>query len=166
MFHIRCTAVLLIALLGLTQAEAKPEPTDARATYGPDEPILKPVEEIEYEPGPASLPAGCEVAVLEGDPSAEGLFVMRLRLPDGYIIPPHSHPNFERITVLDGTFRLGHGSTVDREATMALEAGSFTSMTPGMRHFAQAEGETVIQITSIGPWEIEYVDPADDPRQE
>ena len=136
----------------------------AAPEFGPEEHIFAPVEDIEWAPGPASLDEGAEYAVLEGDPGAEGLFVMRLKLPDGFQIQPHTHPNFERVTVISGTFNLGMGEQFDADAAHTLEAGSFTSMPPGMVHFAYADGETVIQLTSIGPWEINYVNPEDDPR--
>lgn len=85
-------------------------------------------------------------------------------MPDGFQIAPHWHPNVERVTVISGTFRLGHGEELDSQAATPLEPGSYVSMPPGMRHFAIAEGETIIQLTSIGPWIINYVNPADDPR--
>jgi quercetin dioxygenase-like cupin family protein len=120
--------------------------------------------EIEWQPAPASVPEGAEMAVLYGSPGEEGLFALRLRMPDGYHIPPHTHPRPEVVTVLSGTFRIGMGEAADRDQTQALEAGSFFAFAPGMAHFAYTEGETVIQLNSIGPWGLDYVDPADDPR--
>lgn len=153
-------------LLGGCAADRGANPGyDPRTAYGPERQILIPAEEVAWRPGPASLPAGSEYAVLEGDPGESGMFVMRLRLPDGFIIPPHTHPNVERVTVVSGVFNLGHGARFSRDHTARLPAGSFTSMPPGMQHFAVAEGETVIQLTSIGPWEINYINPADDPRR-
>lgn len=139
---------------------------DPRTFYGPDQQIVMPVADVEYQAGPDSLSEGAEYAVLEGDPSESGLFVMRLRLPDGFTIQPHTHPNFERVTVLSGVFLLGHGAEFDEQETDRLEAGSFTTMPPDTEHFAIIEGDTVLQLTSIGPWDIQYVDPADDPRQQ
>lgn len=130
---------------------------------GPEHHLLYQAGEIDWQPAPPSLEPGAEIAVLEGDPGAREVFTMRLKLPDGYVISPHTHPNVERVTVLSGTFLLGDGE-VDREAMERLEAGSYTSMPPGMVHCALAEGETVIQLTSVGPWVINYVDPDDDPR--
>lgn len=156
---------LLVGCADAGGAEAEEKKKDPRAHYGPDQQVLMPVEDIEWEAGPESLAEGSEYAVLEGDPSESGLFVMRLRLPDGFIIHPHTHPNFERVTVISGTFHLGHGEDLDEEATDRLDAGSFTTMPPDTEHFAIMEGDTVLQLTSIGPWDIEYVDPADDPRQ-
>jgi len=131
---------------------------------GSDDHILHKAEDIEWAAGPPSLPEGAEFVVLEGNPAEEGIFTMRLRLPDGYGIPPHTHPQVERVTVLSGTFKLGMDTSFDADATVTLEAGSFTSMPPGMVHYAIAEGETVVQLTGVGPWEIHYIDPAHDPR--
>lgn len=116
--------------------------------------------------GPPSLPAGVKAVVLEGDPAKEGYFALRLLMPDGYTIPPHWHPQQERVTVISGTLHLGMGEKYDRDAAPALPAGSYASMEPGMRHFAWAEGPTIIQLATIGPWGITYVNPADDPRQQ
>jgi quercetin dioxygenase-like cupin family protein len=129
-----------------------------------DDHILYRPAEIEWRTGPGSLEAGAEFAVLEGNPSEPGVFTMRIKMPDGFHIAPHFHPQYERVTVLSGAFLLGSGETLDRDATMRLDSGSYTSMPPGMRHFAFADGETVIQLTSEGPWEITYVDENDDPR--
>lgn len=120
--------------------------------------------EIKWKDGPASLPAGAKFAVLEGDPTKEGPFVMRLWLPDGFRIPPHWHPKVERVTVVSGTFNLGMGEKFDQSATRALQAGAFGFWPAGMRHFAWAKGETVLQLHGTGPWMITYVNPADDPR--
>ncbi len=121
-------------------------------------------EEIQWKDGPAALPAGARFAVLEGDPAKEGPFVMRLRLPDGYRIPPHWHPKVERITVITGTFNLGMGEKFEQSATRAMTAGTFGFWAAGMRHFVWTQGETIIQLHGTGPWMITYVNPSDDPR--
>lgn len=120
---------------------------------------------IEWKPGPGSLAPGAKMAVLEGDPTKDGFFTMRLWLPDGFTIAPHWHPKMEHVTVISGTFQLGMGETVDPAAYKSFPAGSFAFMSPGMRHFARAQGDTVIQVHSVGPWAINYVNEADDPRR-
>lgn len=132
---------------------------------GPEEALLYTPDEIEWEPGPDSLEEDAEMAVLEGDPGEEEVFNMRLRLPDGFRIAPHTHQGVERVTIIEGTFNLGHGEEFDADEATALEAGSYFSIPPGHPHFAEVEGETIIQLKSVGPWVIEYVDPADDPRE-
>lgn len=125
--------------------------------------LLTPAE-IQWAAGPASLPAGAQFSMLYGDASKEGLFAMRLKLPAGYAIPPHSHPRPEIVTVVSGTFYLGMGEAADREKTKALPAGSFFAFEPGMVHYAFTAEETVVQVNSTGPWAITYVNPGDDPR--
>jgi hypothetical protein len=122
-------------------------------------------DQIEWKDGPPSLPPGSKFVVLEGDPAKPGFFCMRAKLPDGYKIPPHFHPGVERVTILSGTLHLGSGATYDRSTARALPAGTYSSMQPGMKHFGWAEGETVIQIATEGPWGITYVNPSDDPRR-
>lgn len=131
--------------------------------HDPDH-ILYQADAVEWQDGPASFQAGSQFAILEGDPSVEGVFTMRIRMPDGFVISPHFHPQPERVTVLEGTFQLGSGGEFVAADVLPLRPGAYTSMPPGMRHFAIAQGETVIQLTSTGPWEITYVNEADDPR--
>ncbi|RZT95148.1 cupin domain-containing protein [Rivibacter subsaxonicus] len=120
--------------------------------------------DVQWKPGPGSLPAGAKFAVLNGDPTKEGPFVMRLWLPDGFKIQPHTHPQVERITVISGTFNLGMGDKFDQAATREMPTGAFGYWPAGMQHFAWARGDTVLQLHGVGPWTITYVNPADDPR--
>lgn len=126
--------------------------------------VLIASDAFEYEAGPASLDEGAEYAVLYGDPGSEGVFAMRLRLPDGFHIAPHYHGQPEIVTVITGRFLIGTGEDPDRDAATALDPGGFFAYPPGMAHHAYAEGETVIQLNSTGPWTITYIDDEDDPR--
>ena len=110
------------------------------------------------------LPPGAKIAVLEGDPNKPGPFVFRVKVPDGYKIPPHTHPKPERVTVVSGTFNLGMGEKFDATKTEALPAGTYGTWPAGMKHFVWVKGETVVQFHGDGPWSIEYVNPTDDPR--
>jgi quercetin dioxygenase-like cupin family protein len=121
--------------------------------------------DIKWVQGPPSLPKGAMMAVLEGDPAKEGQFVFRVKLPDGYRVPPHTHPKIERVTVISGTFNIGMGDTFDEKATKAMPAGAYGYWPAGMKHFVWSKGETVLQFHGIGPWSIEYVNPNDDPRR-
>jgi quercetin dioxygenase-like cupin family protein len=104
------------------------------------------------------------IAVLEGDPSKEGPFVFRIKIPDGYRVPPHTHPKTERVTVISGTFNIGMGDKIDPTATRPMPAGTYGYWPSGMKHFVWAKGETVLQFHGMGPWSIQYLNPADDPR--
>ena len=102
--------------------------------------------------------------MLEGDPTKEGPFVMRLKLPNGYKIAAHTHPKVERLTVVSGTFNIVMGDDLDPKKGSKLTAGSFGYWAPEMKHVVWAEGETVVQLHGVGPWTINYVNPVDDPR--
>ncbi len=121
-------------------------------------------QDIKWGSTPPSLPAGAEAALLYGDPAKEGMFVLRVRMPKGYKIAPHTHPKPEVITVISGQFSLGMGAKPDRASVESLPAGSFSSMPPGVGHYLFVDEDTVVQISSTGPWSIDYLDPKDDPR--
>jgi quercetin dioxygenase-like cupin family protein len=119
--------------------------------------------ELKWGPVP-SLPPGAQIAVIEGPMNQAVPFTIRLKFPANYRIPPHSHPAIERVTVLSGTFNMGHGDTFDQAKTKAMPAGGIVIMPVGMNHFAWTAEETVVQLNGVGPWGITYVNPADDPR--
>lgn len=131
---------------------------------GPAHTILTPTE-IAWKAGPPSLRSGAQAAVLYGDPSKEGVFVMRLKLPAGFRIAPHTHPKAEILTVVSGAFHIGMGTQADPSKAQKLPAGSFFAFDPGLAHYAHVDEETVVQLSSTGPWSINYVNPADDPRR-
>jgi len=126
---------------------------------------IVPPQAIKWGPAPAVLPPGAEAAVLFGDPSKEGLFVFRLKLPAGYSVAPHTHPVDEVITVISGTFRMGMGQAADQRKAQALPAASFFALPPGMAHYVFTDEETVVQISTVGPWGLTYINPKDDPQQ-
>jgi quercetin dioxygenase-like cupin family protein len=121
--------------------------------------------EMQWGPGPAILPPGAQEAVLYGDPTKNGLFSMRFKLPKGYRVPPHTLSKAGLFTVISGTFRIGMGEKADPSKARAMPAGSFIALAPGTPHFVSVDEETVVQLNNIGPWEIAYIDPEDDPRQ-
>jgi quercetin dioxygenase-like cupin family protein len=122
--------------------------------------------DMKWVDGPASLPKGAKTVVLEGDPTKAGEFVLRVKLPDGMKIMPHTHPKDERVTVLAGTLYLGMGDTFDETKAKAMPAGSYGKTGAGMKHFGFVKGETVLQLHGTGPWAVVYVNPADDPRNQ
>ncbi len=136
----------------------------APAAMAQDAHVLIESDQFSYEAGPASLEEGSEYAVLYGDPGGDGVFAMRLKLPDGFHIAPHVHQQPEIVTVISGAFRIGMGEEADPEGGTLLDPGGFFAFPPGDAHYAYAEGDTVVQLNSVGPWTITYVDEADDPR--
>jgi hypothetical protein len=120
--------------------------------------------EIKWGGPPPGLPKGSKLAVLYGDPGKAGPFVMRAMLPSGYKIPPHWHTSTENLTVIAGTLYLGLGDTMDPAHAHVLKAGGFHSMPGKAHHSAYNKGPMILQISGDGPFDITYVNPADDPR--
>jgi quercetin dioxygenase-like cupin family protein len=113
---------------------------------------------------PPTLP-GARLAVVQGDPSKEGLFVYRIKMPASYKIPPHFHKASENVTVLAGVFHIGLGEKFDQGSGQELPVGGFVSIPPKHPHFAWAgKQETVVQVHGVGPTDLTFVNPADDPR--
>ena len=157
--------LLMVASLALAQS-SKTKMASHSSMKAHDSHIIMSASEVKWGPTPPSLPPGAQAAIIEGDPTKAGsLFTIRLKAPDGYKVPPHWHPVAEHVTVLEGTFVIGMGDKFDESAGKELVAGSFASMPKGTRHFAWAKGETIIQVHGIGPFELIYVNPADDPRK-
>lgn len=122
-------------------------------------------QEMTWTAGPPSLPPGAQVVMLEGNPAKAEPLTMRLKFPAGYKIPPHTHPAIEHVTVLSGTFHMAAGEKFDESKGKRLSVGSFAVMPAQAPHYAWASEETVIQLHSVGPWGVTYVNPADDPRK-
>ena len=120
---------------------------------------------VKWGPSPPFMPPGSQTAVMFGDPGKKGLFIIRGKLPDGYTIPPHWHSTIENVTVLSGTFNVGMGDKLDKSKGQPLAPGGFFSAPPRMAHFAWATGETVVEVTAMGPLDFRYVDPKDDPSK-
>ncbi|HZQ20170.1 MAG TPA: cupin domain-containing protein [Terriglobales bacterium] len=127
----------------------------AKNTFTPDS--------VPYGPAPAFVPAGAQLAVLEGNPmGSTGDYTVRLKMPNGIKFPPHYHPKRENVTVISGTFKVGMGDHFDESRMMSFPAGSFAYLDPSMHHYAMASGEVVVQIHGRSPLQINYVNPKED----
>lgn len=181
MAHHHRTIVLTLALALLIAAPAlagepgnsqPPAAPPAATTAAPDTHAQMPADHgifppdaVKWQDGPPPLEKGAKVALLEGNPAEPGPFTIRLSLPDGFQIKPHWHPAVEHITVVSGTFNVGMGDTFDASKGTVLPTGTFAYLAPEMHHYAWATGPTVLQLHGDGPWQINYVNPADDPRK-
>ena len=114
---------------------------------------------LTWQPGPPSLPAGSEVVVLEGDPRQAGLFTMRVRVPAGASLAPHTHPRHERVTVLSGVVGLAFGTSNDPTLLRVLRAGDYYVNPPEAAHYLRFAEESILQITTEGPWGLNYLKP-------
>jgi hypothetical protein len=113
---------------------------------------------------PPVLPKGAQIAVLHGNPFGKGVFALRLKMPDGYKIPPHWHTQDEQLTIVSGTFILHQGDTMDAEAH-TLDAGSYHFLPGKMHHAAETRGEVILEMHGNGPFDIHYLNKADDPSK-
>jgi anti-sigma factor ChrR (cupin superfamily) len=120
---------------------------------------------IKWGAAPPVLPKGAQFAVVAGDPSKDGPYVVRLKMPANYRIPAHNHPTAENVTVLSGNFHLGMGDKLDEAKGQELTAGGFAEAAPKMNHFAWTTAETVVQVHGQGPFAITYVNASDDPSK-
>jgi hypothetical protein len=125
--------------------------------------VITPAD-IKWGDVPPGLPPGAKVAVLYGDPGKAGPFIVRLKAPASYRIMPHTHPTDENLTIISGSAGFGMSERFDANVKM-LPAGSFISLPARMAHFALFGQDTVIELSSMGPFQINYVNPADDPRK-
>ena len=123
-------------------------------------------ETIPWGPPPPFVAPGAQLAVIEGNPAAStGDYTVRLKMPDGYRIAPHWHPQRENVTVISGTFKVGMGDTFDKDKMGSFPAGSFAYLDPDMHHYAMASGEVIVQVHGSAPLQFNYVNPADDPSK-
>ena len=123
-----------------------------------------PGDAVKWGPAPPSLPPGAQAAILLGSPAKEGPFVLRLKFPTGFIVPPHRHSKDEFVIVLSGKAAFGAGEKVDR-STKPLPQGSFVHLPAGMPHYVVVAEEAVVQVNGMGPFDVVYIDPKDDPRK-
>lgn len=116
-------------------------------------------------PPETGLPAAVQLTVLSGDPFKPGMFSLRLKIPDGGKVAAHWRPTDEHVTVLQGVFAAGMADRFEDSALHDFPAGSYILMPKRMHHFAAAKGETIVQVHAMGPFVLNYVNPADDPRK-
>ena len=150
-----CGAVALVPMVGAALAQQAKAPPH----------VLVTADELKWGEPPPVFEKGASFTVVSGDPGKTGLFVVRLRMPAGYKIAPHTHPTDEHVTVLSGTFALGMGGTFDKAAMKTLPAGGYALLPADMRHFAMAPTAATVQVEGLGPFALTYVNPADDPSK-
>jgi len=153
-----CFAALVVGVAGIIGGAASLRAEGSHHT-------VIPADAVKWGPAPPSLPPGAQVAALLGSPAKDGPFVIRLKFPNGFVVPPHRHSKDEFVTVISGGFAISSGEKLNREGVKVLPAGSFVHLPAGTPHYAWAEGETVVQINGMGPFDVTYINPADDPRK-
>jgi quercetin dioxygenase-like cupin family protein len=136
-------------------------------THQPGEAAFRSIlpEEVEWKPFPA-FPPSARLAVLVGDPTEPGPYVIRVKVPSGVKLMPHRHSEDRIYTIISGVFYIGLGEKFDGDKVEAYPPGSLIVLPGGAWHFHWAKsGEYVSQVNAIGPLGLEYHDPVDDPRR-
>ena len=157
-------AVALVPAFALAQAQTATTPQAEQAPSAGSGHSMVKASDTKWGEAPASLPKGAQAVVLYGDPKVAGPFAIRIKAPPGFKVPRHWHPSDEQVTIISGDFTLSMG-----EAGSAHDGtfgpGDFVSLPSKMQHEATTKTGVVVQVNSTGPFEINYVDPKDDPRK-
>lgn len=121
--------------------------------------------DIKFEDNPA-FPKGAQSMLIHGDPAKPEFFIIRLKFPPHYIVPAHTHPALESVTVLTGSMGSGMGDKVDTSKGKMLGERSLLILPANHPHYVwTADEETIIQVAATGPFDIIYVNPDEDPRK-
>jgi len=122
-------------------------------------------KDIKWGAAPPAIPKGAQIAVLQGDPFKSGPFVIRLKVPAGYKIPPHWHTQDESLTVISGSFYFGKGDKAETSNAPTITAGAFHFLSGKDHHYLVAKTQSVIQINGNGPFDVTYINAEDDPQK-
>lgn len=160
----RPSVLLEVSVIGFAFGLCAVAPAAAQSVYSGGRPYIIGPDQLAWTDAPAVAP-GAKIAVIEGPLDKPVPFTFRLKIPANSKIAPHTHPAYERVTVLSGTFHFAHGDRYDPARTSALGPGSVAIMPAGTPMFGYTREETIIQLHGIGPWGLNYLDPADDPRK-
>ena len=148
-------ALAVVTIAGLAAAQGTTPSkhvmtTAAALTWGDPPPIFE---------------KGAQFTVVSGDPGQAGLYVVRLKMPAGYMVPAHHHPTDEYVTTISGDFSLGMGDKLDSAKGTALAPGGFAMAPANMNHYAWTKDGAVVQVSAQGPFALIYANPADDPTK-
>ena len=170
MFKMGSALVCAVAAVGIATAQDKAKPAAAKDDKAMPAAAAMPahamanLSDVKWGDAPPGLPKGAKMAVLNGDPGKPGSFVVVAKLPSGYKVAPHWHSTDENVTILSGTLMMGTGDKADEKAAHAMKAGGYSFVPAKSHHWVIAKGETTIQIAASGPFDINYIEASDDPR--
>ncbi|MGA8271115.1 MAG: cupin domain-containing protein [Candidatus Sulfotelmatobacter sp.] len=150
----------------MTNSVSRTQEEDSREAKS--KPVFKTIlsEDIDWKSFPA-FPPSARLAVLVGQPSEPGLYTIRVKVPHGLKLMPHRHPEDRIYTVVSGVFYIGLGDDFDADKLKAYPPSAVVLLPGNTSHFHWAKsGEYVTQVSAIGPLGMEYVNSADDPRNQ
>lgn len=147
-------------------APSRPASAAAVRPHQPGQAVFRAIlpEDIDWKSFPA-FPPSVRLAVVVGEPSQEGPYTIRVKVPRGVKLMPHRHPEDRIYTVISGIFHIGLGDEFDAERLQGYPPGTVVILPGNTSHFHWARsGDYITQVTAIGPLGLEYVNPKDDPR--
>lgn len=153
-------AVAISATLLACSERNQPPATAFTKTEGQ---LLVRAKSIKWSAAPPGLPQGSKAALLQGNPSAAGRYVIRMQLPANYKIPFHSYSNAMDVTVVSGTLYVANSQTFDKKKAFAIKPGDFYHLPALASQFVFTKDDTVLEIHGEGPYDIKYANAADDP---
>lgn len=160
--------VLLVGAFVLSVAQSRSTQKTQAAPAAPgktaDHHTVK-ENEVQWSAAPPIFNPGAQMALMDGDPGSAGMFTVRLKMPAGYKIMPHWHPTQENVTVLSGHFAYGMGDKMDPAQMATLGPGGFVALHARAHHYAMAKEGCVVQVSGMGPLQLIYVNPADNPSK-
>ena len=102
---------------------------------------------------------GRQRAQIYGDSGQDGLWVDRVKIPGGSLVPAHTHPHDELVTVIEGTWYLGEGERFDSAKLKGYPAGSFIVIPAGVPHFvATKDGPVIVQLIGTSKFGTDYLE--------
>lgn len=156
-----CAFASCVVLLGCESRQ--PSGLDASSHYPAAKMVAMQASDLVWND--LGLIPGVKIAVLNGNPGEQRHYVVRLKFPPNTRMPAHWHPRAEFATILSGTLLLGMGEKEDLAAVQPYAAGTFFVVPPRMPHYGKSEDEVIFELSGPGPYEVVFVDPADDPRK-
>lgn len=159
----RLQTVLVMAFVCLATASTGEEIGVMQFAEGVVQHVVR-GDDTPFQPCPPTLPPGCEMAVLDGNPQAPDMFTVRFRASDEFVMPPHWHPKDERVTIISGKAGVAFGAESTRDDATWFGPGDYYVNARHAVHQVWVEGTTVLQITGIGPWKAIPISEEPPPR--
>jgi quercetin dioxygenase-like cupin family protein len=142
----------ILTVIGLSLAAVA-----VRAAAPVPAPVIIKADAVKWAPGTGTM-KGMQIAALYGDPNKAGSqYAMRVKCPDGAVIPPHKHSLEEQATIISGTFVVGVGTKPDPAKMIALPAGSFAQIPANLPHYAKCQGTTVVELHGLGKFDMQAI---------
>jgi hypothetical protein len=164
---IAIATLVLAATVGLIATQSLAQQDTPPGQDGASNGFVK-AQDVEWSDAGPLLPKGAEIAIIEGDLADEDIAIVRLRFPGDYVVPPHTHSSTdERVTILKGVVNAANEREFDKDVTTRMEPFSYFRAPAKQPHFVwtpKGEG-AVVEIVMDGKFDIEYINPEDDPRR-